>query len=97
MLAIFSGDFAEELGLDHQEVLNLIEKYKEVFEEIGNLKPEYDMDADPDRDEFTYNHEKLLGYELEMNHQTLLIMLAPNTEKAIKQKIDLVKGRLAWD
>ena len=96
-LEVFSSDFAEQLGLDHQEVMDLIEKYKVDFEEIGDLEPEYDMDFDFSSDEFTYNYEKLLGYHLEVIHQSLLIMLAPNTEKAVKLKMDLIHGRIAWD
>ena len=81
--------------------MDLIEKNKVYFEEIGDLKTEYDLEPDPNPDNdnygYKYNFEKLLGYDLEVIHQTLLIMLAPNTEKAVKLKMDLIHGRIAWD
>ena len=94
---VYSTELAEDLGLDHQEVLNLIEKYKDDFEEIGDLEPEYDYGYDFDKDEPIYNYEKVMEYQLEGVHQKLLIMLAPNTEKALKLKMDLIHGRIAWD
>ena len=95
--AVSSVDVAKDLGLDHKEVKELIQRFENELKQLGSLSVEWEKCyEESDGQVYIVSTEKIEFYWLNEDQELLLVMLSPNTRDAITLKYKITLRRSRW-